>query len=406
VSYDGFGAPVSYAASHNGSTVYAAEYTRDSLGRLSQKTETLGGTTRVFSYAYDLAGRLSEVRQDGVLVVNYSYDPNGNRLSRTDPGGTLNARYDAQDRLLQYGPTTYNNHPNGERASKIAGGQTTTYQYEGMGNLTGVTLPDGTRIEYLLDAQDRRVGKRVNGTLVQAFLYGDGLRPIAELDGGGTVVSRFVYATGDSVPDYLVKAGVTYRIITDHLGSPRLVLDSATGQIVQRMDHDEFGRVALDTNPGFQPFGFAGGLYDAQTGLMHFGAREYDPETGRWTTKDPIGFAGGDGNLYAYVGNEPVNNVDPAGLCLTTVGLYLFAGNRPYARRSDSGCRELQSHLEEQRLRLRMRCPEQRVRPPLSRNSPDTINVLGNTGPALARAAQTMPSIAPQVSRVSTVVSR
>ena len=61
------------------------------------------------------------------------------------------------------------------------------------------------------------------------------------------------------------------------------------------MDHDEFGRVTLDTAPGFQPFGFAGGLYDRDTALVHFGAREYDPETGRWTTKDPIRFAAGDG---------------------------------------------------------------------------------------------------------------
>ena len=112
----------------------------------------------------------------------------------------------------------------------------------------------------------------------------------------------------------MVKGGVTYRIITDHLGSPRLVIDVATGEVAQRMDYDEFGRVTADTNPGFQPFGFAGGLYDRQTGLVHFGAREYDPETGRWTTKDPIGFAGGDGNLYAYVGNDPVNSVDLDGL--------------------------------------------------------------------------------------------
>jgi len=69
----------------------------------------------------------------------------------------------------------------------------------------------------------------------------------------------------------------------------------------------------LDTNPGFQPFGFAGGLYDPQTGLVRFGVRDYDPETGRWTAKDPIGFDGGDTNLYGYVVNDPVNLFDPLG---------------------------------------------------------------------------------------------
>jgi len=72
--------------------------------------------------------------------------------------------------------------------------------------------------------------------------------------------------------------------------------------------------VVSDTSPGFQPFGFAGGLYDPLTGLVRFGARDYDAETGRWTAKDPIRFDGGDGNLYAYVGNDPVNRVDPSGL--------------------------------------------------------------------------------------------
>ena len=63
------------------------------------------------------------------------------------------------------------------------------------------------------------------------------------------------------------------RIVTDHLGSPRLVTDSATGQVAQRLDYDEFGCILLDTNPGFQPFGFAGELYDRDMGLVRFGAR-------------------------------------------------------------------------------------------------------------------------------------
>jgi RHS repeat-associated protein len=313
-TYDGFGAQASYTASHGGSAVYAAVYTRDALGRITSTTETSGGATHVTSYTYDLARRLSEVREDGVLTASYTYDANGNRLSRTTPAGTIDATYDVQDRLIQYGSTTYAYSPNGELLSKTAGGQTTTYAYNGLGNLTAVTLPGGTQVEYLLDGADRRVGKRINGTLGQGFLYQSGLRPIAELDGAGNVVSRFIYGTRVNVPEYIIKSGAIYRIISDHLGSPRLIMNTSDGTVAQRLDYDEYGNVLLDSNPGFQPFGFAGGLYDPLTGLVHFGAREYAPDAGRWTTKDPIWFGGGDGNLYAYIMNDPINGVDPSGL--------------------------------------------------------------------------------------------
>jgi RHS repeat-associated protein len=92
------------------------------------------------------------------------------------------------------------------------------------------------------------------------------------------------------------------------------VINTSDGTVAQRMDYDEFGNVTLDTNPGFQPFGFAGGLYDQQTGLTRFGARDYDAQVGRWTAKDPIRFSGGDQNLYGYVLNNPINIADPTGL--------------------------------------------------------------------------------------------
>ena len=116
-------------------------------------------------------------------------------------------------------------------------------------------------------------------------MYEDQLRPVAELDGAGNVVTRFVYGTKINVPDYMVKGGVTYRIISDHLGSPRLVINITTGEIAQQIDYDEFGNILTDSNPGFQPFGFAGGIYDQHTKLVRFGARDYDAETGRWTAK-------------------------------------------------------------------------------------------------------------------------
>ncbi|GAB6044357.1 hypothetical protein JCM17961_50460 [Endothiovibrio diazotrophicus] len=168
-------------------------------------------------------------------------------------------------------------------------------------------------IDYLIDGRNRRIGKKVDGLLIQGFLYKDQLNPVAELDGDNNVVSYFIYADKPNVPAYMVKEGVSYSIISDHLGSPRMVIDSNTGSVVQRMRYDEFGRVIEDTNPGFQPFGFAGGLYDRDTGLVRFGARDYDPKTGRWTSKDPVRFDGGI-NLYTYVLNDPLNLTDPLGL--------------------------------------------------------------------------------------------
>jgi RHS repeat-associated protein len=319
--YNGFGEPTSYTAAQNGAALYAIRYERDALGRITGQSETIDGVTSNYRYGYDAAQRLAQVEKDGVVVEQYSYDANGNRLTGLSPlTGNVTGAYDDQDRLLQYGAATYRYTANGELLTKTQNGQTTHYNYDELGNLTAVTLPDGTQITYLVDGQNRRIGKQVNGNLVQGWLYQDQLRPLAEVDGAGNVVSRFVYGMRVNVPEYMVKGGVTYRLISDHLGSVRLVVNAQSGEIVQRLAYDAFGNVLQDSNPGFQPFGFAGGLYDAATGLVRFGARDYDAVAGRWTAKDPIGFSGGDGNLYAYSANNPVNLADPTGLDTITYG--------------------------------------------------------------------------------------
>jgi RHS repeat-associated protein len=327
--YNGFGEPISYTASFDSGALLGFRYEYDKLGRIVTRTETISGAADVYVYGYALAGRLATVKKNGASLSTYTYDANGNRLSYTGAGGPVAGTYDAQDRLLQYGNAVYSYTANGELQSRTVGGQTTTYAYDELGNLTAVSLPSGTQIEYIIDGLNRRMGKRVNGVLVQGFLYDGQLRIVAELDGAGNLVSRFVYATHVNAPDYLVKGGVTWRILTDHLGSPRLVVDAATGAVAQRLDYDEFGRVLSDTNPGFQPFGFAGGLYDQHTGLVRFGARDYDAAVGRWTAKDPIGFEGGDANLYGYVGQNPVGLSDPRGLDYIDFGVSWGSGFGP-----------------------------------------------------------------------------
>jgi RHS repeat-associated protein len=176
-----------------------------------------------------------------------------------------------------------------------------------------VTTGDGTKVHYILDGQNRRVGKEVNGTLVQGFLYQNQINPVAELDGSGNVVQQYVYGTHPNVPDYIIQGANEYRVISDQVGSVRLVVDTQSGQVVEQIDYDSWGNVIDDTNPGFQPFGFAGGILDQDTFIYHFGARDYDPWQGRWLQKDPILFAGGETSLYNYAGNDPVNFIDPKG---------------------------------------------------------------------------------------------
>jgi RHS repeat-associated protein len=93
-----------------------------------------------------------------------------------------------------------------------------------------------------------------------------------------------------------------------------MVVNSQTGEVVQRINYDAYGNITyLQNENSFLDIGFAGGLYDTHTGLIRFGARDYDPQTGRWTSKDPILFDGGTSNLYEYALNDPVNMVDPYG---------------------------------------------------------------------------------------------
>jgi RHS repeat-associated protein len=313
-SYSKYGELSGYTATRDTTTLFKQGVTRDAVGRITGLSEQIGSETHDYSFAYHGRGWLESVKRDGLIVAAYNYDANGNRLSVTQGGATINATYDTIDRITTYGSSRFSYSGSSSLSSKETSAGTSSYAYSALGALSSVTLPTGTKIDYKLDGFGRRLGKLVNGKVTRAWLYLDGLRPVAELDGAGNVVSQFVYASESTVPDYVIREGKNYRVLRDYHGSVRLVVDADTGDIVQRIDYDAFGQVTLDSNPGFQPFGFVGGLYDADTKLLRFGARDYDPEIGRWTNKDPILFDGGQSNLYVYVENDPVNYVDPSGL--------------------------------------------------------------------------------------------
>jgi len=149
----------------------------------------------------------------------------------------------------------------------------------------------------------------------------------------GADTAHFIYGTDPHTPDMMVyddcSNGVTssdvYRLLRDERGSVRLVIRVTNGEVIQRVDYGPWGeptRVLPSSSVStmvVQPFGFAGGIWMPEAQLWHFGARDLDPTTGRWTTKDPILFEGGY-NLYMYVTNDPVNWVDHEGREPVTVG--------------------------------------------------------------------------------------
>jgi RHS repeat-associated protein len=330
MEYNGYGESKGRTTTVNNKRSYDYGLTYNLIGQITGKTETLAdGTNNTFVYGYDDKRRLISVLKNNIQIESYDYDANGNReLKSSAWSGIIDqaATFNIADQQQSDGATQFEYDTNGRLSKKLSpidgGTAIEEYSYSSQGRLLSVVfkeLDTSTTVEttlktitYKHNALGNRVAKLVDGSVVEKYLWLDKTTLLATYDQNDNLKQRFEYGLSHT-PVKFTQNSTTYYITSDHLGSPRTITDES-GSVIKALDYDSFGSVVSDSNESFEiPFGFAGGLKDSDTQLLRFGYRDYDPQIGRWTARDPIGFAGGDTNLYGYVTSDPINWIDPTG---------------------------------------------------------------------------------------------
>lgn len=329
-SYDAAGRLLNITSTGPSGTIVGYQYDYDKVGNRLSLLEANGNSTR---YTYDPIYRLTaydETRPDA-NKGSFEYDPVGNRLKmilarKYQPGDSRSFAYtyNQGNQLLgilekgRHSPieTIFGYDNNGSLVSQAASQSkktsTTTYQYDYENRLAKVTTPDGKDvvIENLADGFNRLRKSTEAGTT--RYLH-DGMSVVAEYDGVGNRTNR--YSLGMNTDEIIVRKDSTGAFFYhyDGLGSVAAVTDSA-GKLTAKYDYEAFGRFKETTGSTTKnPYTFTGREWDGEIGLYFYRARYMNPKIGRFTIKDPIGFDGGDVNLYAYVQNNPILLTDALG---------------------------------------------------------------------------------------------
>ena len=245
--------------------------------------------------------------------LTYTYDTNGRVTAK---GGSLAATgmpaavsgntFNADNAMSGFNGTALSYDANGN----LTGDGTNTYAWDARNHLSGISGP--TNASFVYDAFGRRSSKTINAGVTQ-FLY-DGWNPVQELNGANPPSPTANLLTGPKIDEYFTRADSNgaMNFLSDSPGST-IALANSAGAIATQYTYEPFGNVTPSGATSTNPYQFTGRENDA-TGLYYYRARYYSPTFQWFASHDPIGFAGGDANLYGYVIDDPVDYLDPFGL--------------------------------------------------------------------------------------------
>ncbi|MBB5357740.1 RHS repeat-associated protein [Rhodanobacter sp. ANJX3] len=308
-----------YALTDITSPALNLHFARDALGRITAEGNTPGASLASETYRYDPLSRLVEVDDaNGNALQSYTYNPTGDRLSKTGNGlATGSYSYTTGTHQLSgIGNGARTRDANGNMTGNSSAGQTWGYGYNGRNRLTVVQANGNTVGTYGYNALGQRISKvaTLPTAVSQRFAYDEQGNLIGEY---GTTNRDYVWMGGIPVAiiDTVGSTSMVNYVTADALGTPRAVSDS-TGTTLWSWAwlNNPFGEQAPTSTNGYTlNLRFPGQYFDAETGLMYNGHRYYDPTMGRFPQPDPVGFNGGIG-LYVYGLNNPMIYIDPTGL--------------------------------------------------------------------------------------------
>ena len=283
-------------------------------------------------------------------MSEHTYDAAGNRSKvggtfarATIPPALSTTSYNANNQQTTFGTNTETYDLNGNMATVTDAGVTATYTWNARNQLTGISTT-GFAASFTYDSFGRRTGRTVQG-VVTNYVY-DGLNPVQEKS-GATVTANLL--TGLGIDEFFTRTdGVGTRgLLPDALGST-VALGDATGTLQTQYTYEPFGYAVTSGAASTSSYKYTA-REDDGTGLYYYRARYYHPRLQRFIAEDPIGFQGGDVNLYAYVAGNPLGNTDPSGLAKRVDcggGCYIIIDSDPhkgrhahwFCRNGSTGC--------------------------------------------------------------------